>query len=101
MIKGQNTPLTIVMSDNVDASKLHALLYGMTGELVHWTEENAQIEGNTITLPITEEESLTFPPGRATLEVKLLDSEGIVQFLEVFQLEIENRHDTHRLTGGE
>lgn len=100
MIKGQNTPLTIVMNEAVTATKLHALLYGVGGELKHWDESSAQIEGNVIRLPLTEAETIQFKAGRASLEVKLLDTDGIVQFFDVFQLKIEDRKDEHVLGGG-
>lgn len=99
MIKGQNAPLIILMNENVDATKVHALLYNVAGELKHWTTEDITIDENEIILPLSEEETLQFTAGRANLEVKLLDSDGYIQFTEVFNLNIEDRQDVHRIGG--
>lgn len=103
MIKGQNTPLVVVLEHEITASKVHALLFSnLSGTVLkEWTEEETTIDGNKIILPLSETETLKFKPGDAKLEVKLLDKSGIVLLVQIISIKIEDRRDATNLGSSE
>ena len=99
MIKGQNTPLVVVLENEITASKVHALLFNSSAGTVlkEWTEDDTSIDGNKIILPLSETETLDFKPGNAKLEVKLLDNSGVVLLVQIINIKVEDRRDDTNL----
>ncbi len=95
IIQGTNIPILIEFYDDLsDVAELLVTLWRRNGtELKRWTTEDMIIEGDTATLPITEEESAALPEGYNTMEIKGLDDNGNTIFWESAQVLIEGRRD--------
>lgn len=79
IIQGGNSPITLEFDAPVDAVKFEASLYGFK-EFKHWSISEVTIDGATVTLPLTEAETLNFSSGKCALSVKLLDSDDAIIF---------------------
>lgn len=97
--QGSNSPIKLDFDESYeDATALSAMLYG-TSQLKHWTKEDAQWEGTTCYLPLTEAETLAMQSGAAVLTVKFLDAEGNIIFSEKEAARIIYEPDKTRLIG--
>lgn len=103
IIQGTNIPLTITFdADLADIADIVVTMWRRKGvELKRWTKADMSIEGDTAILPITEEESASWPEGYNTLSVKGLDENGQTVFWEEAPILVEGRNDKSvRITGG-
>ena len=103
IIQGTNIPLQITFDE--DVSEINELVITLWRrnkvELKRWTKANMEIEEDTVILPITEEESASWPEGYNTLEAKGLDEDGLTIFWDKAPIMIEGRRDKGiRLMGG-
>lgn len=94
IFKGTNEPIVLEFENSIEAQKVSALLYSSYTEKVlkHWDIDDIEIDGLTVKLPLTEDETLDFASGSCTLEVKLLDDDKIV-FFDTVEGKIINRKD--------
>lgn len=94
MIQGSNAPIILTFDEDASCfSDLSVLLSHGGRKLKHWTMAELQIDGNVVTAPLTQEETMGFLEGECTIEVKWLDSEGGTQFAEVVRDTIVGRRD--------
>lgn len=94
IIQGSNAPMLLIFDEDASCfSDLSVLLSRGGRKLRHWTMEDLQIDGSVVTVPLTQEETMVFPEGECTIEVKWLDSEGETQFAEVVRDTIAGRRD--------
>ena len=98
IIQGTNKPITFVFANDVSFTDIKVSLNSYTKELKHWNKNDLVIEGNIIQAPLTQEESLSFGQGKATLEVKWLD-EDVTEFSNIIPVQIEERKDKTILGG--
>lgn len=97
VIQGSNEPLVITFDESVDA--LHKLLVTLWVDkpsrrlIRQWRETEMQIAQNTVTCPLTEQETAAFPPHQLTAEIKGLDENGTIVIYEAIPIEVIPRHD--------
>ena len=103
IIQGTNIPIKIEFFDDLsDVAELLVTLWRRNGtELKRWTTEELFIEGDTVILPVTEEESAIWPEGYNTMEIKGLDENGSTIFWESEQVLIEGRRDKRIMLTGD
>ena len=104
IIQGSNLPIVITfdedMSSLVDWSMSLFMEDKRTKEqtlLHHWGLHDITIDGVTISAPLTEEETMSFPVGVATLEIKWLTQDEIIFHSDVIRIRIAGRNDTNKL----
>lgn len=103
ILQGSNLPILIIFDDDLDdvADMVVSLWRRKGQELKRWETNDLAIEGNTVTLPITEAETAALPEGYNTLEVKGLDENGYTIFWEDVQVLVGDRKDKGiMITGG-
>lgn len=99
--QGSNTPINLHFSENMsDISNIEISLHTDTKELKHWCKNDVAIDEYTIVLPLTEDETLHFTCGNATLDVKVLDSDGDIIFYDEVTVVIVYKFDKTPLIGG-
>ena len=105
IIQGSNLPITISFDEDMSNIKDWSMsLFGENkrGEadilLKHWGIEDVDIDGETISAPLTESETLGFIPGVAVLEIKWLSDEDTIYQSETYRIRICGRQDKTLLT---
>ena len=66
--------------------------------LHHWGLNDIEIDDNVIYGPLTEEETMSFPPGVATLEIKWLTQDETIFHSDIIRIRISERNDKNKLT---
>lgn len=100
IIQGTNAPIIFTFSDPMDEIlDIEISLYNDRVEMKHWSINDVTIEGPTITAPLTQEESIKFPAGKCSLEIKWMDAEGRVNFANNISNTIVSRHDKTIMEG--
>lgn len=93
LIQGDNKPIILEMDEPVsNITQFSAVLYGNGGEFKRWNENSALFDNTTITLPLTQEDTLALKERYANLEIKFLTESGI-EFLSVITFLIVARKD--------
>lgn len=107
IVQGSNNPLTVQFDASVAAMPaLVVTLWsdkpGLSAEPVKtWTLADMTVAVDTVTCPITEEETRALPPGYLILEAKGLDGEGATVFWDACAVDVRSRRDKAvRLTQG-
>lgn len=104
IIQGSNLPIVITFNEDMSSlvdwsmslfmedkrTKTHTLLH-------HWGLNDVIIDGAVISGPLTEEETMNFPVGVATLEMKWLTPDDTIFHSDVIRIRISERNDTNRL----
>lgn len=96
IIQGSNLPLTFDIVHEVDIKSIRITLWHCRSKLKTWEKDDVEIdlENKVLTAPLTQKETLRFPAGEATVEVKWMDSEGIVHLSDVCTICICPRQDS-------
>lgn len=104
IIQGSNLPIIITfdedMSSLVDWSMSLFMENKRTKEqtlLRHWGLHDIAIDGATVSAPLTEEETVEFPVGVATLEMKWLTQDETIFHSDIIRIRIAERNDTNKL----
>jgi hypothetical protein len=99
IIQGSNNPITLTFdSDLTDIPTLVATLWlGRGIMLKRWDKSDMSIDGEVVTLPLTEEETAQMGGGTIVLDVKGLDEDGYTIFWEEASLRVLPRRD-HGIT---
>ena len=80
LIRGGNAP--IKMTFDIDMSSLSEI-DAVLGMYLHWTKDDMVVEGRTITIPVSQEESLRLPIiSELIFKIKGLDEDGAVRIFE-------------------
>lgn len=94
LIQGTNIPLKIVFDQSVaDIPELVVSLWKNRKLLKQWNKEDMNVEDDTVTLPLTEDETKDFPPGPSTVEAKGLTAFGQTIFWDEYNVNIHPRRD--------
>lgn len=97
IIQGSNEPLVIQFDESVDAlDKLLVTLWAdkPSRRLIRqWRETEMQIAQDTVTCPLTEQETAALPTGPLTVEIKGLDGSGTVVLYEAISIPVAFRRD--------
>lgn len=94
IIKSSNKPLEITFTEDLtNITVLRITLWNDDTLLKLWTKNDIVINGDKITAPLTQEETASFPEGKAILEIKWLDSENNTEFANKASVKIMERKD--------
>lgn len=93
IIQGTNKPIVLVFSEKIDFASLEVSLNDFQKELKHWSLIDIILEDNLAVCGLSQSETVLFPTGKATLEVKWKAEDGIVENADVFPFCIVNRDD--------
>ena len=99
IIQGSNSPVQVMFDDLssiVDYSIALIQLderHHTESVLKHWGTGDLEFDGNTVYAPLTEHETLSFPPGVVSLEIKWIDEDSDIYHTKVYRLRIAPRGD--------
>ena len=78
IIQGDNKPIVLTFDESVvNIKEFSAILCNGTNILKSWDYNTVIIDNDTISLPLTQEETMEFTPKYIELEVKLVSNEDI------------------------
>ena len=84
IIQGDNKPIVLTFDESVvNIKEFSAILCNGTNILKSWDYNTVIIDNDTISLPLTQEETMEFTPKYIELEVKLVSNEDIEFFNKV------------------
>lgn len=101
IIQGSNSAIVVSFdcdistASKVEAGLYHPLPHGKSEKLKEWHKEDITFyeETATIELPLTQAETLSFPTGACSLEIKALDSDEKVTLWNPIVGTIEERNN--------
>ena len=99
IIQGSNNPITLTFSEDIaDIPALVATLWAGSGQMIkRWNKSDMGIDGETVTLPLAEEETAALSGGAIMLDVKGVDSDGSIIFWDEAGVRVLPRRD-HSIT---
>ena len=94
IIQGSNNPITLTFSEGVaDIPTLVATLWEGSGQMIkRWNKADMGIDGEVVTLPLTEEETAALNGGSIALDVKGVDSDGSIVFWDEAGIRVKENH---------
>ena len=100
IIQGSNNPIILEYDSPVDKitdisvvlTRRGSLQCNESGYAKQWRMADVQKSGKTILLPLTQDETLSFMPGKYNLEVKWIENDSII-FARVVTIYVEPRSD--------
>lgn len=105
IIQGSNLPIIIPFDEDIsDIKDLSVSLFGENKRgdanmlLKHWDIDDIVIEEGSITVPLSESDTLGFIPGVAVLEAKWLSQDDNIYPLYTSRIRICGRQDKTLLT---
>ena len=108
IIQGSNSPIVISFDDDVSGvTEWSVALFGEDKRgmpsvlLKHWGTEDIEVDGSTAYAPLTEEETMEFAPGVASLEIKWLEADDIVFQSATVRVRISGRKDKTKITSAQ
>ena len=95
LIQGTNMPIKVVFDESVASMQsIVATLWNPQGkQLKRWNTEDIDIQGDTIYLPLVEDETATYAKGKVILEIKGLDENGKTLFWQEVKITVKDRKD--------
>lgn len=96
IIQGSNNPITLTFSEDIaDIPTLVATLWAGSGQMIkRWDKTDMGIDGETVTLPLTEEETAALNGGNIALDVKGVDGDGNIIFWDEAYMRVLPRRDS-------
>ena len=104
--QGSNSPIQITFDEDMrNMSDWSIALFGneKIGRpeklLKHWGKDDLQFneDGTVVSVPLTEDETMCFPPCVASLEIKWLPADSHVFLTDVIRIRISKRSDKTKL----
>lgn len=100
IIQGSNAPIIIDFNEDLSIVKdMSIVLYNRQKELKHWEFSDLIMNDKQIICELTQEETLNFIPGSASLEIKWMEEDQLIQFCTVVSVTIVERRDSYILGG--
>ncbi len=95
LIQGTNVPIKVVFDSSVATMQsIVATLWDSKGkELKRWTMTDMTIDGDTVYLPLLEDETAAFAKGKVVLEIKGLNESGKTVFWQEVKITVKDRRD--------
>lgn len=94
LIQGDNKPIILEMDEPVcNIEQFSAILYGKNKEYKRWDENSAEFNDTTISLPLTQEETLTLKEKSANLEIKFV-ADNNIEFFQIVTFYVIERKDS-------
>ena len=103
IIQGSNWPLTFRFKNDMSTVQdISVSLYAKDKtELKHWDMEDLQISGNMVVAPISQDESMLFPAGACSIEVKWLAADEYIYHNYIKRSIVDYRYDKTSLEGNQ
>lgn len=102
IIQGTNRPIVFTFEESMeDILDIEICLYSNNQEIKHWTLGDVDIDDNRIVCPLTQAETVLFPAGKCTIEVKWMNSYGETLFAKNLVNTIVERYDKTIMEGAE
>lgn len=93
IIQGDNKPILIEFDEPVlNIEQFSAILSYESHEYKKWDENDIEINNTSISLPLSQEETIGITSRYADLEIKFLANDAI-EFFDVIRFEIVSRRD--------
>jgi len=93
--QGANSPIRIRISGSVsDVTNMSVLLHDGNSDVKNWEYNDLTISDEKIFAPLTEADTMEFPVGMLTLEIKWSDGNGIVHIEPTKLVKVIKRLDT-------
>ena len=93
LIRGDNKPIILEFDEAlINVDQVSAILYRDDRIFKKWDESTAVIDGQTISLSLTQEETMAIQCERVQLEIKLLSGSDI-EFFDIVPLYVRQRRD--------
>ena len=93
IIQGDNKPIVLEFDESIAGmEQFSAMLYSDSQIYRQWEISDITIDGNTISLPLTQKETLAIQSRYVDLEVKFL-ADGDIEFFDVIRLYVKQRRD--------
>lgn len=93
IIQGDNKPIVLEFDESIAGmEQFSAMLYSDSQTYRHWEISDITIDGNTLSLPLTQKETLAIQSRYVSLEVKFL-ADGNIEFFDVIRLCVKDRRD--------
>lgn len=101
IIQGTNNPIIFTFDKpmNTIADIEISLIGSDNKELKHWTLDDVEIDGEHIYAPLKQEETIKFPAGKCSIEVKWMDALGRTNFAKNISNSILKRIDKTIMEG--
>lgn len=105
IIQGSNAPILLTFESSMDsitdfsAALVSRKLVDKTSILKHWEKADIEVNETAVALPLTQEETMEFPSGVCSLEIKWVDEDN-VHFADVVNINVEHRADKTKLAIG-
>lgn len=99
IVQGGDVPIVLEFSEDMeDVSALSFVLYQYGKPKKSWSKDDVEIDGNYISLPLTEAETLSLSRGFCELETKW--RRDFNEFGDTLTLKVAEHRDTRSLVGG-
>lgn len=99
IIQGSNDPLVLDIENINEAEKISAVMASYGKVKKEWSRDDMRIQDDFLILPLSEEETLEFNRGVMDLDIKALDADGKVVFMDIVHYRVIDRVNRTRLTG--
>lgn len=102
LIQGTNIPIQVTFDSEVlSFPKIFATLWQGGKQIKQWQKSDMSIMGETVTLPLSEQETKKFKKGKVQLDIKGLNALGQTVFWEEAVIEVIDRKDRNiEMTAG-
>lgn len=102
IIQGSNEPVIVEFRVDHEIKKVDIALFDDQDNLVKdWSFDGGDITDNTVVASLTEDETMAFPCGILTLEVKWLDGNDSIWHGNVITVRCSKRSDKRQMLGGD
>lgn len=100
IVQTTNKPIILDVDEELEGRPIRAKLYDIDNNLLEeWDESDIVYNANIIELPLSEEITKDFPVGTASLEIKWLNADGKVEFVEPIRIYVGYRRDKSTFGG--
>ena len=94
IIQGTNNPIIFTFATSMDAIRdIEISLYNDEIEMKHWTLNEVEISDTKVIAPLKQTESVKFPCGKCSIEIKWIDESGKTNFAKELKETVIKRRD--------
>lgn len=102
IIQGSNEPVVIEFRVEHEIKKVNVAIFDEQDNLIKdWSFGSVDITNNTVVAPLTEQETMDFPVGILSLEIKWLDNDDNIWHSNVISFRCSERNDKRKMLGGD
>ena len=98
--QGSQTLITIKCDkDLTNVQDIKVLIYSKRKKLKELVKQDIQINRNIVSFILTQQDTLSFEVGIVNIELKYLDSNGLIELSDIKTMSVEARRDSRLLDG--